>query len=231
MLRGYFYGPQREQLYVLIKLQHGERSILREKEVYTALQEKKAEQSAESTGCVYMFPSPHEYLVVEEFGSDIRAYFNPNSSTLIPNLKKLMSTVATLHSFGFVHCDIKPAYVLVRVGAFGIVEFKLCDLDSATAIGEEFPLGKFTKAWVSPEVYFCSLKLDPLRVSPAIDSYGLGLLIAGMLSADCQPSKMVLPADNDAEFIEVLSNQEKLNRLLECSLKPYYKPIVEMACR
>ena len=68
-------------------------------------------------------------------------------------------------------------------------------------------------------------------VTMAQVSYGLGLLIAGMLSADCQPSKMVLPADNDAEFVEVLRNQERLNSLLECSLKPYYKPIVELACR
>ena len=145
---------------VLIKLPHANRNIGHEKEVYAKLKEKKAALSADSTGCVIMYPSRGEYLVMQKFGRDIRAYINPHTTKLTSNLKKLMSVVACLHNLGYVHCDLKPANFLVYEDDCGVVEFKLCDLDSATAIGEEFPLSKYTKAWVSPEVYFKRKSMD-----------------------------------------------------------------------
>ena len=153
MLRGYFTGPQGERLYAVVKLQYRDRNILREKEIYKALQDK-AVSSNVSTGCVYMYPSPDGYLTVEDFGTDIRQYFDPESAVLQSNIKKLIAAVKCLHDVGYAHCDIKPANILVREVRRAVFEFKLCDLDCATRIGEEFQqLGKFTRAWVSPEMY------------------------------------------------------------------------------
>ena len=43
---------------------------------------------------------------------------------------------------------------------------------------------------------------------------------------------MILPADDDVKFELVLSDQNEMNQVLERnSIKPYYKSMVEMACR
>ena len=156
MFRGWFADPMGNKLYVVVKLPHRDRNILREKDIYATLQEEAKKKPGEvSTGCVFMFPSSDEYLTVEDFGSDIRKYFDPESTTLLSNLKKLIGVVKSFHDLGYAHCDLKPANILIKEVRSGVFEFKLCDLDSATRIGEEFPqLGKFTLAWVSPEMYF-----------------------------------------------------------------------------
>ena len=157
MLRGWFMDPLGNKLYVVVKLTHRDRNIVREKEMYEAVQEEATKKKAACgrTGCVRMLPSPNDYLTVEDFGTDIRKYFDPESGILLLNLKKLIGAVKSFHDLGYAHCDLKPDNILVKEVRSGVFEFKLCDLENATRLGEEFQqLGKFTLAWVSPEMYF-----------------------------------------------------------------------------
>ena len=232
MLRGYFNDHMGEKVYVVIKLQHRDRDIFREKEVYTALQDKAARIGV-STGCVYMFPSPPEYLTLEDFGTDIRTYFHPESIVLVSNLKKMIGALKSVHSLGYAHCDIKPSNIAIREDKYhkGVFDFKFIDFDSATPIGELYhSLGKFTWSWVSPEMYFHGLSQEPLVVTEAIDVFGMGLIVGAFLDPHCNPDMAILP-DDEASLRRVLQEQGELYKLLPCSLKPSYRPAVHMACR
>ena len=208
--------------------------IRREREIFEALREKKRDLSVQSTGCVLMYRNPPalEYLVLEKFGNDIRSYFYPESTILISNVKNMLVAVASLHQLGFVHCDLKPANILVGIGPRGEYFFKLCDLECAKAIGEEIrPDQKITECWSSPELFFCCLHGIPFTAELTMDSFGIGLVIATFLGAGCRPDKTILPIQNRAELESMLQDQERLDNQLDCSRKPHYQDIVKLACR
>eukprot|EP01034_Spumella_vulgaris_P036021 gene36021-44428_t len=99
-----------------------------------------------------------QYIVFEKFGENLCAFFERKSAVKSAIFEQLLLAINALHDCGVVHCDVKPQNILVFVTSTGVVELKLCDLDSAQKIG--FPMQtdldgniKCSQAWVSPEVY------------------------------------------------------------------------------
>ena len=204
------------------------RNIPYENRVYAELQQLKGR----NTGCVFMYPSHDpESLIVEDFGTDIRQYLTPESNVLKNELVKVISAVDALHSCGYIHGDLKPHNILCRALQGGIFEFKLCDLDSATKMGALFNTSKFTKRWVSPEV-FQAWKTGKLLIAVAsLDIFNLGVLFAAILH-DLRSSEMyLLPADTDEGLIQAFSNQPYLLSLMPCGGRGDYKVWVDKMCR
>ena len=234
MLRGHFLDHQKNEIRVIIKLATENRDINKEKEIFESLLRIKG-PPMESTGCVFMYRSPSEYLVVEEFGNDIRCCFNPESwksKVLISNVKHLLGAVASLHQLGFVHCDLKPANILIHIGSHGQIKFKLCDLECAKAIDELITHDqKITECWAPPELYFCCRDGTSIAAHPSIDAFGIGLVFASFLGAGCRADKAILPTQNPIELANMLQDQDNLYSHLDCSRKPHYQPMVKLACR
>jgi len=107
------------------------------------------------------------------------------------------------------------------------LEFKLCDLESACKLGDVFPHAKYTKAWVSPEVYRCQ---DELIADLSIDIFSLGLIIALVFDDHCHPEKKMLPDDNEDDFNRALTDQTFLDSLLPCRNSPLFSPYVRKMC-
>jgi serine/threonine protein kinase len=83
---------------------------------------------------------------------------------------RLARALAGIHERGIVHCDIKPANLLVNGG-----DVRLIDFGTARSIGEqcgEHGVVHCSRGWAAPE----QLRAD--RATPAIDIFAWGSLIA-----------------------------------------------------
>ena len=233
-LEGIFAGSiddEGDRLDLIIKTGNSTRDILGEKQVLAQLAAKAKRLGSVTTGAVRMYSSPDEYLVLESFGSDIRAYMNPQTEILKQNLKKLVGALDAVHDLGYMHGDMKPHNILMRIDtSTGVVGFKLCDFESARPFGQPFPLGKFTRSWVAPEVYWCSLNRQQLFATAFIDIFALGLIIACILEAHRSADMAILP-QAEAGFHEAMRNQTFLNQLLKCGGHEDYRKVVLEMCR
>ena len=113
------------------------------------------------------------------------------------------------------------------VGNYG---FKLCDFENACKIGEVMTLGKYTKAWVSPEVYFASEDRREMRASAAVDVFSLGLILGALFDGNCYIDKTILPTDNILLFHRALSDQDYLYSLLPCNDSQFDKSWIHTMC-
>lgn len=194
----------------------GIRNIAAEHRLLEILSEESRKKR--NTGCVDMFPSkyPDNYVITERFGSDMRSLITNDTILKTPNvLAKLVTAVDCFHRLGFVHCDLKPHNIL-----FGLVggdaNFKLCDFDSARHKGENVELNRYTKEWVCPEMYFHSKDGTPLKAKASMDIFSLGLILAVILDREPLPDKTILPAFDEEERAEILSDQSTLDSLANC---------------
>jgi serine/threonine protein kinase len=171
---------------------------------------------------------PRPYLVLESFGLPLSHCFSTPSSTpyRLEIGTQLLVALLWLHQQDIVHCDLTPGNVLVEDGRGGIARVKLCDFDSATAVGDEFPSGqgpaggtvlKFTKEWVSPEVY--SSNGSSLRASKSMDVFPLGLMLACLFSRERSAGMTMLPED-EALFHVALTEPGPLSERISCDCFP-----------
>jgi serine/threonine protein kinase len=155
-----------------------------------------------------MGPQRRPYLVLKSFGCPLSHFFSTKSTNQyrLEIGTQLLHSLVWLHQQDLVHCDLKPENVLVEEVGGGFVKVKLCDFECATDVGIEFPSGrgsrgetllKFTREWVSPEVYLANRSLlekasdcrrrigrgnGSPRVLPArkpMDVFPLGLMLSG----------------------------------------------------
>ncbi|MCU0755289.1 MAG: serine/threonine-protein kinase [Xanthomonadales bacterium] len=104
----------------------------------------------------------------------------PAPLPLLRLLLKLCDAVAHAHRRGIVHCDLKPANVLVVEGIEGpqvrVIDFGIAKM---ATLAVESIVG--TPAYMAPEQ-----RSDPQRVDPRADVYALGVVIGEALSGTHQ---------------------------------------------
>ncbi len=189
--------------------------------------------STESSSC------PIQYLVLEDFGSDLRVVMRRDNlktrKTIFVPL--LLEAVSDLHKMGVMHGDLKPQNILIKdvSNGGGNYQMKICDFDCSRFINPQSPAPpiardekgriKFSASWVSPEVFSASNCAGDVLSSFAIDLFSLGLLIEVLSRPECDPSTTALPSpDFDFNYHELrvlFGDQENLYGIME-SLKGSY---------
>jgi serine/threonine protein kinase len=82
----------------------------------------------------------------------------------------LAKTLATIHAKGIVHCDVKPANLLIRGPDIRVIDFGI-----ARYVGERSAAAgivQCTRGWAAPE------QLRSARATPAVDVFAWGCLLA-----------------------------------------------------
>ena len=203
---------------VVIKLGGSARDLSREQRILTTL------NRANPCFAVKLFHAAcdDEYLVLDRYDHDLRYVMHPDVSVHVRWLlvTELLDAVAFLHRQHVVHCDLKPANVLLKQRQRAGFQLKLCEFDSAVLLssseGEAFANDgkslKWSPGWVCPEVYNGAAGV--LQASPQMDLFNMGLMIAVMLLPDCYTYSTALPLDK-AELDELFNPKPSLNYDLE----------------
>jgi serine/threonine protein kinase len=229
LLFGSFQNSDLSTSDVVIKLKTKGRHLAAESQLYDTF--RKSEFRDRMLKCFNGFgQADPDYLVLEDFGSDLRsAYLHDSrvrSSVLVANI---VEAVSKLHQLGIVHGDLKPENILVS----SRFQCKLCDFDSACQLNAAFPRTpqgelKFSFGWVSPEVFKAydeekrSHSKTVLRAQYGMDIFPLGLIV-DLLCRKSLPHRdaTVLPnPQNDSADHSVLrtclSSQKELDALSHC---------------
>jgi serine/threonine protein kinase len=180
---------------------------------------------------------------MEEFGVALTHLLSKNllSAVQLMIAKETVLAVRWLHRKSIVHCDLKPDNILVRDGGGGHHSVKLCDFDSATRVGDPFPSStvavagspaalalKFTRLWVSPEVYLSAQQGVVVRVTTAMDAFCVGLVLICLFSPERWVSMAELPED-DRELVSALTDASYLQRRIS-PLAQHYRQILLSLC-
>ena len=231
-----------EKRNVIIKesLASRHRNISHEADVYQYLSGKGG------GGCIDLYgfnkTSIPSFIVLEDFGEDLRSYIHSSTSHEIKRLilKKCIEALHSLHSVSVMHGDLKPSNILVKVGHDVLV--KLCDLDSARILSDSdiFPYDqssghlKFTESWVAPEVYqnnkICAG--GKFKGSLAIDIFNLGMIAVLLESKGGYTTDVVLPLPGTDDYDKALTDQSFLDsRVLKLDNNNPYRDILMRMCR
>jgi tetratricopeptide (TPR) repeat protein len=140
-----------------------------------------------------LLPGPTPTLVMEFVdGSPLDAWLDgaPASADVLFLLLAIVAAVAEAHRVGIVHCDLKPANIMVtRDGRPKVLDFGIARLTTpARRPGSATGNSGFTPGYAPPEV------LRGERPTPAADVYSLGVLVEHVLDA-CAGHGAPLAAD------------------------------------
>jgi serine/threonine protein kinase len=215
---------------VVVKLKTEGRHLADESQIFDIFKQSTLKEEMLKCFNVYGQAENPDYLVLEDFGSDLRSVYSHDyqvrSSVIVANILK---AVSTLHQLGIVHGDLKPENILVSP------QFvcKLCDFDSACRLGAAFPRTpqgelKFSFGWVSPEIFKAydeERRSHSKNIVPAhfgMDIFSLGLIV-DLLCHSSLPlrDRTVLPnpqsdTSDHSQLRKCLSNQNELNDRSYC---------------
>jgi tetratricopeptide (TPR) repeat protein/tRNA A-37 threonylcarbamoyl transferase component Bud32 len=113
-------------------------------------------------------------------------------AAVVQAFTSVVRAVAAAHAAGVVHCDLKPANIVVRAdGVPTVLDFGIARLGQAgpesSSGSDETRQPAFTPKWAAPEV------LRGLTATPAADVYALGVMLED-LPIDCTRARQPLPA-------------------------------------
>ena len=193
-------------------------ALRREYGIYSRLKEAPSD-----TGCItchYMHPLAH-YLVLEDYGQDLRALLNPKLKNATSVVQAVVVAVDALHSHGIMHGDIKPHNLLIKPDLHEGYIVKLCDLDAARKVGESCLASALgTKYYLAPEVFLAGS--ESIKASLAIDMFSLGLVIWMILQRKSLPPLLHAAETSDQTLRECYLQQSKMNELLSAPAKAGY---------
>jgi serine/threonine-protein kinase len=107
-------------------------------------------------------------LVLELFdGTPLDRQLPPGLGALVDGFVQAAHALNALHHQGYVHCDLKPANILV--GAGGVT--KVIDLGQACAVGTKKPRIQGTPDFIAPE----QVKCEPCTVRTDVFNFGATL--------------------------------------------------------
>lgn len=111
---------------------------------------------------------------------------------VVAALTRVVEAVAAAHAARVVHCDLKPANIVVRAsGAPTVLDFGIAQLGMAgpesSSESDETRHPAFTPKWAAPEV------LRGHTPTPAADVYALGVMLED-LPLECTRARNPLPA-------------------------------------
>ena len=223
--------------YVVIKLGMPARDLAREERILSTLNRADPCLAIE----LFHVARDDEYLVLDKYDHDLRYVMHPEVTVnkRWHLVTELLQAVAFLHRHQVVHCDLKPANVLLKRQRVGF-QLKLCDFDTAVLLSssevEMFANDgqalKWSPGWVCPEVYNGAVGL---LVSPQMDLFNVGLMIAVLLLHDCHAHTTALPVDKE-ELDELFNPKSSLNcgpellrsKYLRCSGRSYAELVNEL---
>jgi serine/threonine protein kinase len=109
--------------------------------------------------------------------------------------------IAAVHAAGLIHCDVKPANVMVSTSDVRLIDFGIArEIDGQP---HEVPKVYCSRGWAAPE----QLSAGPL--SPTVDVFGWGCLIAYLAGGQAP-----FAADSEAEWVlRVRSSEPDLDGL------------------
>lgn len=94
-------------------------------------------------------------------------------------LQPVCAALYYAHQMGMVHCDIKPANIMIhRNGAVYLADFGIAQM---TAVTKQAPISVGTPAYIAPE------QLSNQQATPAADIYSLGVVLYEMLTGGQRP--------------------------------------------
>ena len=213
---------------VVVKLPAAGQDLQREKEILSELNKVK-----EKCKAVIAYPSPREYLVTEQYDSDLRLALNADKEHRRLLIPEVVDAVFFLHRNNVVHCDLKPANILLKRNGF-VSKIALSNFDravdlkrgNAEIVSDGHTL-KYSPGWVSPEVFNGKVGM---KASLDIDLFHLGLLIEALTRSACHEHITILPYELSQIFNPQLpdSGQEAMQKLL--SSKSFYSRHVKKLC-
>jgi len=218
-----------DQYHVIIKQSLRLRDIRHEASILQYLKESSVN---DTSGCIKMYGFNIEqtpnFIVLEEFGESLASFLhrNPHTTRTFKRdiLKSMLKSVEILHQQNIMHGDLKPQNILILSKEGGLVQTKLCDLDSARILNPSatsdtlFPYErstkrlKFSSLWVSPEVWKNSeaQKGGIFQAKLSIDIFSLGLISVMLESKDIFHSGHVLPEPDTDEYKRGFNDQHFL---------------------
>jgi serine/threonine protein kinase/Tol biopolymer transport system component len=98
---------------------------------------------------------------------------------IVDILRPVCAALYYAHQMGMVHCDIKPANIMIhRNGTVYLADFGIAQM---TAVTKQAPISVGTPAYIAPE------QLSDQQVTPAADIYSLGVVLYEMLTGGQRP--------------------------------------------
>lgn len=140
----------------------------------------------------------------------------------------ILKGLSSIHKNGYVHCDLKPANILVFPSEQGLSQLKIADFGLAKELGER-DLGKpcsfrGTPLYMSPE----SVGISVIR--PALDIWSLGCVVIEMITGNppCKGLGMQgllnrLVLESGSPDIPENMSREGKDFLSKCFTRPYYQ--------
>ena len=117
-------------------------------------------------------------------------------------MRQVLRGLETLHEMGFVHCDVKPANIMIDRLGYG----KLVDYGRAVTINEKVTMLLGTPLYMAPEVH----RREPAMLQS--DIYSVGLVGLEMLSGETLVKK---PGVTEADLLNIKMHlPERLPSLL-----------------
>lgn len=165
----------------------------------------------------YIGPVP--YFRMENAGTEIE----DDDFCDVDIMQKICKTVELLHKRGVVHCDIKPANILINAAE----DIKIIDYDSACLTNEACPFKSIgTYPYLAPEIT-CSAQGKTM--TPAVDYFALGLCV---LEASCEKQfTATFGINEDAKMRDKKLERKLTQKNLTAFIYRYVTPALRGFCK
>jgi serine/threonine protein kinase len=159
-------------------------------------------ESVEGVGLRYLLDGSHlerarQNSTPEEWASFTDVIFRIKEGRLaiqpgvvIYIMRRVLRALEALHEVGYVHCDVKPANIMIDRAGY----VKVIDYGRATLVNEKVSFLLGTPVYMAPEMH----KRDPAMI--ASDIYTTGLVMLEMLRGE---PLFVKPVKSEQELMEI----------------------------